>query len=188
MYPAERIRRNNKNPRNRRMSVSRPGLAVCEAQVVAQDYGGGDVVECRLSLSSRRLLAAATRWRGRIVRLNSLLRFPGAQPLIYHLNGNAQCFFDARGKALRFFGHIARCAIQVQRQSDDDAAYHMLPHQIAQTRKIPASIDARPNRKWAGAQALFVRKSESQALLSIIDGQNYTRAGIIANTRRSTER
>ena len=170
------------------MSVSRPGLTVCSAQIVAQDYGGGDVVECRLPLSSRRLLAAATRWRGRTVRLNSLFCFPGAQPLIHHLDGNAQCFFDACCKAPRFRGHIARRAIQVQRQSDDDAAYRMLPHQFAKTREIPASIDARPNRKWAGGQAVLVRKSESQALLSIIDGQNYTRAGIIANTRRSTER
>src|SRR5258706_7962114 len=140
MYPAERIRRNNKNPRNRRMSVSRPGLEVRSAQVVAQDYGGGGVVECRLPLSSHRLLAAATRWRGRFVRLNNLLRFPGTQPLIHHLNGDAQCFFDTRSIALRFRGHIARSAIEVQRQSDDDATPLMLPHQFAQTRKIPPPI------------------------------------------------
>jgi hypothetical protein len=170
------------------MSVSRPCLGVRSAQVIAQNYGSGDVIKSLLLLASGSLLSAAARWRAGVVRLNSLFGFPGAQPLVHHLNGNAQCFFDSYSKGFRLRGHITFPAVQVQGQSDHNAAHGMLSNQIAQTREIAAPIDSRPDRKWAGRQALLVRESEPKALLSVIDGEDYTRAGVIRSTRRSPKR
>ena len=170
------------------MLVSRPCLGVRSVQVIAQDYGSCDVIKSLLLLASGSLLSAPPRWRAGVVRLNCLFGFPGAQPLVHHLNGNAQCFFDSYSKSLRFRGHIALGAIQAQRQSDDDAAHSVLPNEFSKACQVAAPIDARPDRKWAGGQASLVREGEPQALLSVIDGENYTRAGLIGSTRRRPKR
>ena len=72
---------------------------------------------CFLSALRRRNAARACGIHG-----GNRLALPRTQPLIHHFHRNAQSLFDARGKTLRFLGHFARRAVQVQGQPDDNAA------------------------------------------------------------------
>ena len=78
------------------MSASPSSLRTRAVQIVAQNDGGGDVVERRLPIGSLALVATAMRRRSSFIRHHGLLGLPRAQPLIHHFDGNTQRFFDTR--------------------------------------------------------------------------------------------
>ena len=108
------------------MSVLPSRLRAHAVQIVAQNDGGGDVVERRSPIGSLALFATAMRRRSSFIRHDGLFGLPRAQPLIHHFDRNTQRFFDTRGEALRFLRHSALRAIQAQRQSDNDEAHRVL--------------------------------------------------------------
>ena len=85
-----------------------------------------------------------------------LVRFPRTQPLIHHFHGKAKGFLDARRKTLRFFRHLARRAVQVQRKPNDNPANFLLADQFAQPGKIAAAVDPRPGGVGPGSHAKFI--------------------------------
>jgi hypothetical protein len=169
------------------MSVVRPVLRARAVQIVAQNDGGGEVVECRSPLAPGALCAATARRCRRFLGPEDLFRLPGTEPLIHHFDWNTQGLFDARGKALRFLGHFAGGAVQVQRQSDNDAVHSVLPNQFAQAGEIAPAIGACPGRKRPLRHAALVREREAQPLLSVIDCEDYTRGCGVQNKWRRAE-
>ena len=128
----------------------------------------------------------------RVARIGSharqrLVRFPGTQPLIHHFHGKAKGFLDARRKTLRFFRHLARRAIQMQRKPNHNAANFLLADQFAQAGEIAAAVDPGPCRVGPGSHAKFIRKRQPQPLFSVIDRKNHTRSVRTCRQGLSTE-
>ena len=116
-----------------------------------------------------------------------LVRFPRTQPLIHHFHGKAKGFLDARRKALRFFRHLARRAVQVQRKPNDNPANSLLAHQFTQAGEIAPAVDPRPGSVGPGSHAKFIRKRQPQPLLSVIDRENHTLSMRFGRQGHSTE-
>ena len=131
-------------------------------------------VVLRLPWGILRVLATPPCGRGRLLGCNRLTCVPGTESLVHHFNGNAECFVDTRGKRLGFLRHLARGAIQTQRQSHYDATHAFLPHQLTQPGKIAPPIDPAPGRKWPRGRAVLVGQRQTEPLPAIVDCEDHT--------------
>jgi hypothetical protein len=86
-------------------------------------------------------------------------------------------FAEARGEAVDFGGHVAGCAIEMERETDDDAADIILANEGAQVSDVIAAIGARESAGGLRGYSEFVGESEADAFEAVIEREDAAGVG-----------